>query len=1462
MKSSINVYRGMNQDAAYDSIKQEFYIYALDMRVTTTKGESQGAITNVKGNKHYFDIPTKNGVYNGEAIIGVANIRNTIILFVADNTDSNGYIYTLTYDETDKTFTAITQIYYDADLGFSKSNPIEAVGRFESGNIQRVYWTDYNNYLRAINIADPLVNTLPPELIDIFPNVIYTQPLLTSVQSGGALLVGQYQYAFRLFTSDGKQTLISPPGALIHTTSTSETISNVRRYSGNAEQSQQAVGVNTGKAHEITIDVSNYSDFDKIELISIYHTSLSGTPEVTSVETKAIGGGSTVSFLHTGNENTITDLTLDEYTFKQYTFKTCKSLVPKDNSLVVANIKEGTFEIAELLDDGDTFDARTGRYDSGGLLPHPLTGTAEEIDDKRLKNAFNTEVDSVAYPALTKPTLGYNKDAHWDAEWHTDKQFKYKANGTTLGGEGLNISYNFYLEKHKIDAGSNVEYQNINVASGPLTAPVLNDGYTYSNTFFPNLASPYLSGVIRGYKRGEVYRFGIVFYNKKGEASFVEYIGDIKFPDISDEDDSNNNSGTPNFPIANTTDDANTFGYALGIEFDLDFSTCPSLLENITGYQIVRVDRTDENIQRLCSGIMKVAHKPDLNNPPGLTGEYDLRPDGTEDTVHLMPFNKNYTTAGAPYTPDNTLPSLGFNGNFSTINNTSIQGIPFEVLGAFLTFYSPEISYDFSTVTANTGASSYLLITGRYSDYYSIANGALLSFGDQPAGTDAGYIYNDLSTAVTEALGTDVNDVRRKLRNTLTVNKVTAIGTYATYERGTEYIKKWRQNARVTFNENEQLDSVLASQLSESIGKYNGYRDNGTEVDYYFRNFYAYLGKNGDDLNNHLYVSPAEYPTIWTKGATGLTGTIENISSDPLLQTSMTPTAPYYFDTGQFPTNYDATSTEGPVACPTFTDGLRSTPILDILLPKSEIYGGFGEDSLAANTFIPASPFIQKPSVGLTDSLITMGGDIFVDMWTFQESSAYLEQIFYQNAVGPGQEFTDNFTSHITLPIESRINLSLAYGCTFQRGVRKIVNGGASGVLHEKWRQETDNTETDYGKALRMYEDVYGEVYSRGNKDLSFFIKPVNFSQASNVNDIRAFISNVKANNESIDSWTQFGYNNFYDVDDYGPINKVVNFRDEVFFVQDKAIGRYSINPRAIVSTQDGIPTELGSGEGFQDHVYLSTEHGAIHQWAVEVTDTGIYYYDGIHKKIFMAGESNQPISELKGIHSTLANMAGPIFTRKENGGDNPILNKGVHVTRDKQNDEVLFTFLGNTADGTGKETLVYDELAQEFTSFYSATPTIYIENGDLLITPDPDNPEKLYQHHEGNWGEFYGTVNESQLKLVLNPEADINKILRFIEFNSIVRDDNKVIDRTGTQTITGFRVETEYQDTGIQNFDTGRIKRRFDKWRLKIPRNSLSSKEDRIRSTHFILTLYYDNSFNKELILNRIVTHFDIQIY
>ena len=125
-----------------DTISNGFYIDALDVRITTDTGDSQGCITNIKGNKFYFALPTTDidiGVTGTMEVIGATSIRNKIVLLVADDAGQNGWIFTVEYaDDTQGIIGAPTIVYKSAFLKFNKSQPIEAIGRYESSKYQRI----------------------------------------------------------------------------------------------------------------------------------------------------------------------------------------------------------------------------------------------------------------------------------------------------------------------------------------------------------------------------------------------------------------------------------------------------------------------------------------------------------------------------------------------------------------------------------------------------------------------------------------------------------------------------------------------------------------------------------------------------------------------------------------------------------------------------------------------------------------------------------------------------------------------------------------------------------------------------------------------------------------------------------------------------------------------------------------------------------------------------------------------------------------------------------------------------------------------------------------------------------------------------------------------------------------------------------------------------------------------------
>jgi len=89
--------------------------------------------------------------------------------------------------------------------------------------------------------------------------------------------------------------------------------------------------------------------------------------------------------------------------------------------------------------------------------------------------------------------------------------------------QGSNFSYvisstnTSQIDIHNL--GQSAAIDSIDVSSSADTSTTT---YDYGNPLFANK--------LTGYSRDEIYRFGIVFYDKYGRVSPVKWVGDIRFP--------------------------------------------------------------------------------------------------------------------------------------------------------------------------------------------------------------------------------------------------------------------------------------------------------------------------------------------------------------------------------------------------------------------------------------------------------------------------------------------------------------------------------------------------------------------------------------------------------------------------------------------------------------------------------------------------------------------------------------------------------------------------------------------------------------------------------------------------------------------------------------------------------------------------------------------------------------------
>jgi hypothetical protein len=1330
MKTHVSTYgKGMNKDVSVDSIPSDMYLHAEDIRFFTNEGDSISAGVNIKGMSFSFPLSV-----SSEEVIGSTTVRNKIIFFTADSSNSYGRIYELVIDPlTNAGFPVL--IYDHPDMGFSKSFPIEAIGRSEDSCIERVVFSDYNEYTKSINILDSCFKTgaytsatsycgIHPTDLDIFQGFIFNTPIVDDVLSGGSLLTGMYQYAFKLVTKDGKETLFSQATPLISVYPEHDT--NNIKLNGAIE------GTVTGKSVKVDFDLLNInlSNIQYLVPIRVFTNTINGIPEIHQYPEIEIDLAKTnYTFIDSGT-NLVSELTNEEYILNNFIFKTNKTFATKDDVLLYGNIKEEVFEL-NCIDREDFVNIRyKGGLHNGQyiLATHPSI-TADPIEATYV-NPYNDE----------SGTIFGDHSAGTPTVWRSAHQFNRKSGGVSLGGSTTSgyLDYKFCLNEMDLIGTTNTDPYD------------LNDGYTHKSITHDAIGDPLKGNEMRGYKRGEVYRFGIVFFSKdKGQTSYVYPIGDIKFPSISDDAgyDTIFGTGVRNFPICLVNK-----SYALGIEFELNLPTC--VLDQISGYQIVRVERTQSDKIYVNQGIAKIFHGADYDPEIAVLG-------GTYVDNGLL----------------STIKDLA-----DTVSNNDRENI--------MGFFSPEVSYNVNS--ANYAAGDYLKATGIIQNF---ASSALVDYSS-------------------EINSSHIDSIPFHL--------------YA-----------------------EHREPIVAAERKSNAGRNRFLLDN-TPV-----RSYSILSTSGGPAALGLAFNDSD-----DKGSllgTSIICKLEKTALPPFM----------YHSTTAAPWGNDDSNPE------IFQGGY----LIDYCRDLSNQYGGRGYSIMSRNVFHPVSNVIDK----ITTVTRVYQGDTFIGYYDFATN------LYDDGAQAAFGLHNNSLYQTVAIPVETCINLDLTHGATIQKGTGGFDHDN-DGTFETKRFKEIGN------KNGNMFE--YNPVFSQVRKDRSFFAQPLTYGDCGDIiRDVRTYISDPKINGETIDSWSNIRVNNFKDVDSqYGPINRLLNLRDEVYFLQNNGFGKFSINPRNVIAGGDGQPTELGTGQGLTDYGYLSTKYGCKHQWGCVATGAGIYYFDVDHRKIFSYLGNNAPVSDIKGFHGFLNyRLKGDILLDKSQGGDNPILDKGVHCTFDYNKMELSWTFLGtDNAVVRSGFTLVMDELKQVFSHFLKIKPKIYLNNTNHIISPDPTPTgiySNLYLHEHGPYGSYYGRAPiESMISVVVNTQGDLSKILKSIEFNSTVDTlvekgsfyDTRVEEFQNTlrdETISSVRIYNEHQDSGKIDLTQTRefkgatvnkhLKRKFDKWRLNIPRNNQLNDsrrsnvgKDRFRSTYFVVELYFQNNNDKEFKINRILSHFDYQMF
>lgn len=1407
-------------------------------------------------------------------IIGHTFILDDIYLFTADQganptNDSNtglGAIWKLNYSETTQV-TTLT-LLYSQWLDFNENYPIApsaATGRYESDPIQRIYWTDFYNKVRTINTADPQLMALNPKLTGIIPSVGFDIPILNEI-IGGSLPVGTYELCYRLKQSLGAITNYSPISNMVHLID--KPINGFIAYEGTYP------GVSSNKG--IRWVISNIdSKFDRIEYVLLHRESKTDVAKVYSVQEDNIPATGTVTLDVTSLPDD--EIPLTEFLALSSTFTHAKTVDTKDNRLFWGNVKVKQGSVGSW--DARAFRAKT----SGGNDVYLINnGTSTGAITQAVASALPETEDCINQ--YYDNTGAFGTDACY-----------FKPGTAILGGAGTNISYEFgtySIQLNTMNRTSNSdnsynvyndlpfrECDNINPVSSFAQYDLLDSPNDSTNQIYPirgigSMKSPYRTSVIKGFQHEEIYRFGIQFFDLEDQPLFTKWIADIKMPTFGDlnsnPDTHAAGAGITDFRLS-YLNGGEIYGQILYVKFDVDVT---DLAEVCSGYKIVRMERLEQSDKTILGCGLITPTFAELG-----------------DSNVYLPACWYYEAAGVKTTfPTATTPIQGCGWNpyptqtswetLSIPNNTVTPSgsIGFGPNGAHVKTFD---CFDFNIaggVSYGTGDKLFIRSRQQSENFYKSRLG----------GNAQGYrwwYYSGGGGADWYDLPADGGGNKYTLRN-LQVGDLTpninawnaAQPAIAPFPAATVKFQSGYDDDEMAYYLHMYLDAALYGNIATIAGT-------------------AALNLTIDDAEwvgtNSTTSTLAGGRTYHNYGRTFGAGIPGFTPSDTLRPAVGYQTLACEFNTGF--NDYDAT-----YGC---SNADRGEKLLALYYkPNNAQYGGAtyaaraGKEYIACGSYIP----IKRDDLTLTDNLHleidVFGGDVHLNYWDHQKASKDIadgtvtsptfRHYAYSSGVEPQYPGAAPLIGGTTLA-DAHTSVTYFFPCT--------------NVNNQEVRfGDHINTSLNVNTYITPDENLYASYHSNERDVVKYFSEPIDFVETDKwVN--RIYYSEVKFNNETLDSWQVYKTSNFYDVEgNYGPINCIISLKEQLYYIQERGFGYLYINPITTISGDNGLPVTLGKGATVEKHQYLSLDVGTRHQWSVYKSQSAITWVDVRSKKIYMFDGTLKALSDINGQRNFVIKRLHPDLIEN----DNPIIEKGILTTYDYYHNEFLYTFVNDSSEDAENDenyTLVYSEPIGKFTGLYSFTPTIYLNNHRYLFSIEVNaagaNIGKIWIHNFGAYCDFYGVVNNSMIKVLVNDNPMLTKVFDNLSWNSQSIEDNELwiddlITPNATVTFTAsddvnyiddtfsaVRCYNEWENTDWTTLTLNtNLKKREQNWSIAVPRNKVDydtntppvniftpaflTKTDfgeRMRDKYMVVDLRYTNTPNRRFIVHNLKTTYRI---
>lgn len=623
---------GMDTDTSPSQIKNTKYNLAINARIGTNidnyddsvyQNNQEGTLHNVEC--YNLNIQCKNvkTILKAGGIIKTVQCGDICLLFQKGSIQKNGnltrYINVIRFYKTDSTVSA-ESLFNIIDK--NNINNISVVLNKETEDVVNLYMADGYHKIMQLNILDKdyiesitLHDTnldvyyIDPEYIEqnsFFP----VKPIYVNKTICGQLKTSQIQYTYLFYKKHGIRSKLAPLTNKIQVISNNKDIEK-----GNAEDTETDIGfqLKLPSYDELDNVTKTYlRTFDHYQIYRIQYLKPNSNPEIHLIS----DGKLTDNLLI----NDVSQDSLQTLSLEEYNSINGQSFIPKvieqnqnylfagditDNTVLdIENIDFSTYSITTNIDnqeyylysDGSGTDYRAlieNKPDINNIISSIKT-SVQNNKDINVDNVYNASTDINRYKTynLNDTTLNQFKSPikiQYESLYNPFNYDNSRSDKYYLGGfneyiQWRLVTFEFNQTGNDITSSENTtkKYIYYNKQTNKLdieNTTVKATDYIKSkgiNTF--NLNTPYQdiysSSLMRSLKRGEVYRYGIVFYDKHGNKSNVYFVADIKIPNICDFDILQDGIILP-----------------IGVEFSLNVSESYLREYNIVGYEIVRCDK-------------------------------------------------------------------------------------------------------------------------------------------------------------------------------------------------------------------------------------------------------------------------------------------------------------------------------------------------------------------------------------------------------------------------------------------------------------------------------------------------------------------------------------------------------------------------------------------------------------------------------------------------------------------------------------------------------------------------------------------------------------------------------------------------------------------------------------------------------------------------------------------------------